>query len=131
MMIIRFTRQRQAVLECVRASREHPDAATVFSEVRHVLPNISLGTVYRALDALVQDGQLISVQRAGEATRFDGRIDDHVHFICDKCGRVFDAYVSLPSLQAAAKGKVPGFKLSRVIVEYHGACAECAAAAQA
>ncbi|HEX2864058.1 MAG TPA: transcriptional repressor [Deinococcales bacterium] len=126
MTIIRFTRQRQAVLECVRASREHPDAAAVFAEVRQVLPSISLGTVYRSLDALVQDGQLFAIQRAGEATRYDARLDDHVHFICDKCGHVFDAYVTLPSLQAAGRNKVPGFQLTRVLVEYHGVCGDCA-----
>ena len=65
MTIVRFTRQRQAVLETVQASREHPDAARVFEAVRQLVPNISLGTVYRSLEALVEDGHLIQIQQPG------------------------------------------------------------------
>jgi Fe2+ or Zn2+ uptake regulation protein len=128
MTMIRFTRQRKAVLEAVRASREHPDAARVYTAVRHALPNISLATVYRSLETLVRDGHLVTIQRAGEATRYDARIDGHYHLVCDACGEVFDANLELPDLLPLAQGRVSGFEVRGALVEFHGVCERCAGA---
>src|SRR6185437_8016399 len=49
----RYTRQRAAVLAYLRAAQGHPTAEQVFAAVRQQLPNISLATVYKALEALV------------------------------------------------------------------------------
>ena len=125
MAIVRFTRQRQAVLEAVQASREHPDAARVFDAVRTSMPNISLGTVYRSLEALVHEGHLITIQQPGAPTRYDARLDNHYHLICDVCGEVFDAELGLPDLRGHARGVVPGFQVTKTLVEFHGVCTHC------
>ncbi len=125
MAIIRFTRQRQAVLEVVQASREHPDAARVFETVRETVPNISLGTVYRSLEALALEGHLIRIQQPGQATRYDARLDGHYHFICDSCGEVFDVMLELPDLSGVASKALSGFKVQKNKVEFHGVCQSC------
>jgi Fur family transcriptional regulator, ferric uptake regulator len=145
MAIVRFTRQRQAVLEAVQASREHPDAARVFESVRLVVPNISLGTVYRSLEALVTDGHLLQIQQPGAATRYDARLERHYHLLCASCGEVFDVELELPDLVSVARqaleasfrqgphgqgphGQGPhgqGFDVRAVTVEFHGVCARC------
>lgn len=125
MAIVRFTKQRQAVLEVVRGSREHPDAAHVFDAVKHIVPSISLGTVYRSLEALVQEGHLIQVQQPGQATRYDARLEDHAHFMCDACGEVFDVLVELPDLVGLVSVKLEGFVVKEARVEFHGTCKRC------
>jgi Fe2+ or Zn2+ uptake regulation protein len=125
MAIIRFTRQRQAVLEVVQASREHPDAARVFEAVRETVPNISLGTVYRSLEALALEGHLIRIQQPGQATRYDARLDGHYHFICGSCGEVFDVMLELPDLNVVASKALTGFRMQKTKVEFHGVCQAC------
>jgi Fe2+ or Zn2+ uptake regulation protein len=125
MAILRFTKQRQAVLEVVRASSEHPDAAHVFDEVRRIVPSISLGTVYRSLDALVQEGHLIQVQQPGMSTRYDARLEDHAHFICATCGEVSDVMTELPDLVNIVAPHLPGFEVREAKVAFHGICERC------
>ena len=125
MAIVRFTRQRQAVLETVQASREHPDAARVFEAVRQLVPNISLGTVYRSLEALVEDGHLIQIQQPGSATRYDARLERHYHLLCASCGSVFDVELELPDLVLIARRSVRTFDVRAATVEFHGTCENC------
>jgi Fur family transcriptional regulator, ferric uptake regulator len=130
MPIVRFTRQRQAVLESVQASREHPDAARVFEAVRQLVPNISLGTVYRSLEALVQAGHLIQIQQPGAATRYDARLERHYHLLCGVCGSVFDVELELPDLVQVARQTVGdssgrNFDVRAATVEFHGTCTNC------
>lgn len=125
MAIVRFTKQRQAVLEVVRGSSEHPDAAHVFDAVKQIVPSISLGTVYRSLEALVEEGHLIQVQQPGQATRYDARLEDHAHFICDACGEVFDVLIELPDLVGLAAARLEGFNVKEARVEFHGTCRRC------
>ena len=43
----RMTRQRQAIMEMLAKTDEHPTAEMVYEAVRKQLPEISLGTVYQ------------------------------------------------------------------------------------
>jgi Fe2+ or Zn2+ uptake regulation protein len=86
----RFTRQRAAVFAYLRAAHGHPTAEQVFAAVRQQIPNISLATVYKALEALV-DARLAN-RIAGDhgPTRYDGRSEPHYHLRCQKTGEVRD-----------------------------------------
>ncbi len=125
MAIVRFTRQRQAVLEAVQQSTEHPDAAKIFDEVRHVVASISLGTVYRSLEALVAEGHLLQIQQPGMPTRYDARLENHAHFVCDSCGEVFDVLTKLPDVTPLAAQALEGFDVNSARVEFHGQCKRC------
>ncbi|GEM87929.1 manganese-dependent transcriptional regulator PerR [Meiothermus granaticius] len=122
----RLTRQRRAVLEVVQGAKgHHPDAAWVYGEVRKVVPNISLGTVYRTLEALTEEGYLVPLSRPGEAVRYEANLDGHLHLTCRKCGQFFDIVASLPDLLSEVKARYPEYDLEGVQVEYQGLCPDC------
>ncbi|MEF2279006.1 transcriptional repressor [Deinococcus sp. YIM 134068] len=126
MTMVRQTRQRQAVIEVLRASRGHPDAAWIHGQVRGQLPQVSLGTVYRTLDALVRDGVVMTIERAGQATRYDYKHagEDHHHAVCRGCGAIFDVDAgAVPSIPAAALPA--GFQITGVRLEFMGHCPDC------
>ncbi len=126
MAVVRFTKQRQAVLEAVRHTDCHPDAAWVHARVRQVLPHISLGTVYRSLEALVEEGHLVSILGAGDSKRFDYRSEGHHHLICKRCSKIFDVSLeSLPTVKLMADHLPPGFEVEDVVLEFHGVCGGC------
>lgn len=126
MTMVRQTKQRAAVIRVLQNSRTHPDAAQVHAEVRAELPSVSLGTVYRTLDALVKDGMVMTIERTGQATRYDFKRpgEPHHHAICRSCGAVFDvALETVPKLPASSLPA--GFQVSDVHLEFMGVCAEC------
>ncbi len=130
MTMVRQTKQRQAVIEVLRAARCHPDAAWIHAEVRKLQPSISLGTVYRTLDALVRDGVAVTIKRAGGATCYDFcRTDEnHYHAVCQHCGAIYDIDAHL--VPALPDGALPaGFRITDVRLEFVGVCPSCEASA--
>ncbi|GAB5603284.1 transcriptional repressor [Thermus sp. FJN-A] len=127
MALKRLTRQRRAVLEVVRRARNHPDAAWIYQEVRKEVPKVSLGTIYRTLDALVEEGYLIPITKAGEATRYDANLHPHLHLVCEACGEIVDLEVALPDLVVLAQEAHPGVEVHAAEVTFRGLCPTCKA----
>jgi Fe2+ or Zn2+ uptake regulation protein len=90
----RLTPQRAEVYAYLRCATNHPTAEQVFTAVRRRLPNISLATVYKALEALV-DANLAArlADAGGGAVRYDGRAQPHYHLRCERTGEVRDLEV--------------------------------------
>jgi Fur family peroxide stress response transcriptional regulator len=121
----RDTKQRQAILNLLRGMTSHPTANRIFDEVRKVIPNISKGTVYRNLRILRETGQISELNLSGTVSRFEGRQDNHYHFRCDNCGRVFDVDEPVDiELNRRVAGKT-GFKISYHQLEFRGLCRDC------
>jgi Fe2+ or Zn2+ uptake regulation protein len=86
----RFTRQRAAVYDYLGATTSHPTAEQVFAAVRQVVPNISLATVYKALDALCAADLATKLPDGNGPTRYDGQSRPHYHLRCLKTGQIRD-----------------------------------------
>jgi Fe2+ or Zn2+ uptake regulation protein len=86
----RFTRQRAAVYTYLAAAECHPTAEQVFTAVRHEMPHISLATVYKALEALVDAGLAARIAHEAGAARYDARSESHYHLRCERTGEVRD-----------------------------------------
>lgn len=88
--IQRYSPQREKILEYVKNTKNHPTADMVYEQMRELFPSISLGTVYRNLQALSENGIINKMTTDSGADRFDGDIGSHAHFICNTCGKIFD-----------------------------------------
>src|SRR6266849_1110055 len=86
----RFTRQRAAVFDYPRSTKDHATAEQVYEGVRRDLPHISLATVYKALEALVDARLANKLPDASGPARYDCRSDAHYHFRCLKTGKLGD-----------------------------------------
>jgi Fe2+ or Zn2+ uptake regulation protein len=122
----RFTEQRAAVYRHLHASAEHPTADEVFTAVRSQIADISLATVYKALETLVSCGLARKLPFGDESARYDARMDDHFHARCLGCGTVRDVgggplSGALPSIEP-----VDGFRIEGYRLEVVGHCAACA-----
>ena len=115
----RMTRQRQAVFDAVVAAGGHPCADQVFERVRRQLPHVSLATVYNALEALVECGQLTRIPRADRGpARYDPRRDAHHHARCVACSKVWDIddkALSVRPVTALRGFKPVGYKVEVLI----------------
>lgn len=123
-MAQRATRQLAAVYDVLAASSDHPTADAVYQRVRRQVPRVSLGTVYRNLDKLRDQGRLRVVRLAGGEAHYDAMLAEHDHFVCERCG----------SVQDLLAGALPPRRLDpRIASAVHwrttmiyGVCAACA-----
>ena len=122
---LRMTPQRQAILDAVRSSHDHPRAADIFERVRSVLPGIAFGTVYNALHALADHGIILQLSFGDHASRFDGRVDRHDHALCIRCGELVDAVAPpTPATVHQAAAEI-GFAIHAYHTQLLGVCARC------
>ena len=70
--------------------KTHPTADEVYDMVKARLPRISLATVYRNLDKMADDGDILRLSMPGRKMRFDAKTEDHCHLRCEQCGAVID-----------------------------------------
>ena len=124
----RVTRQKTAVLEVLRSTDSHPTAEWLYNEAKKRLPGLSLGTVYRNLNQLRDNGEIMELSYGNNQSRFDGNKDNHYHFCCDACGKVEDLRMPLiKNLETKAKS-VGSFNVRGHRLEFYGTCDECAGA---
>jgi Fur family peroxide stress response transcriptional regulator len=121
----RKTRQRMAILEILRGVRTHPSADWIYDEVRKKIPHVSKGTVYRNLKVLEEEGAITALKVDGTSGRYEIRQDNHYHFICEQCGRVFDLYVPIQTELNVRFAKRTGFRITGHQLEFHGICKDC------
>jgi Fe2+ or Zn2+ uptake regulation protein len=86
----RYTSQRGAVYDYLCTARNHPTAEEIYAVVRRDLPKISLATVYKALEALVDCGLATKLTTAEGPCRYDPRTEEHYHLHCLKTQRIED-----------------------------------------
>ncbi len=89
MAIERKSKQRDAIINELCSRCDHPTAMELYLSVREVIPNLSLGTLYRNLSQLEENGMVIRLQD-GSNDRFDGNVNPHAHFKCSACGKLYD-----------------------------------------
>lgn len=121
----RKSKQKDSILRVVKETNSHPTAEWIYEEVRREIPNISLGTVYRNLKLLKQEGEISELCLAGTLSRFDGNVQNHYHFRCEQCERIFD--MDEPVNEEIDKRIIQktGFKVSHHVLEFRGLCKDC------
>lgn len=122
---LRLTPQREAVLAVVREARDHPTAAQIYNRVRESNPGIAYATVYNALAYLVKRGLVRELQFGDSASRYDGRLDPHLHVICSACGQLSEAEITLPADVLQRAESATGYHLQGHILQLFGVCPAC------
>ena len=86
----------EEILAAVTGLQRHPTAEQVFMEMKKEHPSIAIGTVYKHLNALAEEGLLHRITESGSPDRYD-RTERHDPLICSRCGKITD--VRLPDMQ--------------------------------
>ncbi len=121
----RKSSQRDTILKVVKNTNSHPGADWIYEQVKKEIPNISLGTIYRNLRLLVKTGEVKEINIPGIPSRFDGSTSDHHHFLCEKCGRIFDLDESVDCNMEAEIFQKTGFKAKVQYLKFIGLCSDC------
>lgn len=121
----RMTKQKKVILDILRSNGCHPSADWVYEQARKIVPDISLGTVYRNLNVLRDMGEILELNYGSTYSRYDGNPENHYHFLCEKCNKLFD--VTIPVYQGLDKmvQDTTGFEVRHHRMEFYGICDEC------
>ena len=120
----RNTYQRTVIYEILRGTDSHPTADWIYEKVKQVIPNISLGTVYRNLRVLKEEGLIIELND-GKQSRFDARTDNHYHFKCTNCERIYDIdKENVVDVDVSVLHK-SGFSVEKIDITFSGICNIC------
>ena len=117
---MRHSLQRDTIKNVVCSTACHPTADWVYNEVRKLIPNISLGTVYRNLRQLSDNSSIRTIQD-GSITRYDGNIKPHHHLKCNECGEITDINLRNLNLKEKIKSKFD-FDPSDIEITVIGKC---------
>lgn len=121
----RVTSQRLLIHEALEGLGHHVSAEEVFDTVGEALPNVSLPTVYAALDALEDAGLVRRVAAGRGRALYDAGGPEHHHVVCRRCGAVEDLDVEVKLRPALEGASARGFAPEGAEVVVRGLCARC------
>ncbi len=119
-------RKRNAILDFLRHTDQHPSAETIYAQLKHEIPDLSLGTVYRNLTLFKQQGLIQSLGSVNGVERFDGTVVPHVHFICSQCSSIIDLkQLNVPELLCSRAADEVHGTVEQCMLTFYGVCSEC------
>ena len=127
---MKYSKQREMVLQAVGRLPGHPNAAEVYEEVKKACASISLATVYRNLNTMADHGLIGKVCLPEGADRFDKETHLHDHMICTCCGDVIDLPPAPWQQTYAEIEEKTGFTPESHRLVVYGLCSECFKAQQ-
>ncbi len=120
---LRVTPQRVAVFQIVCRLNNHPTAENIIRNIRESHPNISVGTVYKVLDTLVESNLLGKVKTEKGTMRYDPVLSGHHHLYCKETDRIADyENPELDKMLEAyfSKKKIENFTIKDIKLEITG-----------
>ncbi len=120
---LKVTPQRVAIYEAVAELHNHPTAENIIEYIKSNHPNISVGTVYKVLDSLVENNLLRKVKNEKDIMRYDAVLSHHHHLYCSETERIedfedpqLDQFIS----EYFKKKKIKNFKVQDIKLQITG-----------
>jgi len=120
---LKVTPQRLAIYEAVVKLKNHPTAEKIIEYIRVNHPNISVGTVYKVLDSLVENNLLKKVKSDKDIMRYDAVVIHHHHLYCSETDRIEDykdEALDTLILEYFSKKKINNFKIQDITLQISG-----------
>mgnify|MGYP002778655686 CR=1 FL=1 len=122
----RNTNQRRAILNALQSAPGPLTPQEVLGRAQDEHERLGLATVYRNLNALSEQGDIIAVHLPNDVPRYEisGR-GHHHHFRCETCGKVFELEGSCPVAVLEGVTLPGGFRVQGHELTLYGVCSAC------
>ena len=121
---LRITPQRDAILDYLLSTDEHPSARNIFAHVKRMVPRISLSTVYGTLPELSKYNLIKELSFDNMDNRYEGNVSQHINLICVRCGKISD-YMTDHVLDMDKIRQTTRFQPFQCRSELYGVCQAC------
>ncbi|MDR2426372.1 MAG: transcriptional repressor [Endomicrobium sp.] len=119
---LRQTFQRRKILEFLMNTDSHPTAYNIYKRIVKDIPTVSKTTIYNTVNKLVKERIIKCIKMKNSEMRFDANTEPHCHFVCSKCGRIYDVKICYKNI---LKHAIDGHKVEDVFICYSGVCKAC------
>ena len=116
--------QRMAIMDYMTTHFTHPNVDEIYNALSPKFPTLSRTTVYNTLKLFVEHGLVRMLTIDERSVCFDGNTSLHAHFLCKKCGRIYD--LPLQNHEDELMGLVvDGNEITEVHQYFKGLCKNC------
>ncbi|MBN2852212.1 MAG: transcriptional repressor [Clostridia bacterium] len=119
----RNTKQREQILNILLKDKSHPTASDIYDKMKVQFPDLSLGTVYRNLNILVEQGKIQKLDFGSTYDHYDGNCCYHSHFVCRQCKKVYDLGCIEDDIEKVQQ--TTNHKIESCLKKYYGVCENC------
>ena len=120
-----YSKQREKILDVLSNNAVHPTAEVLLELLKSENANIGFTTLYRNLNQLAQAGIIKKIDGLETSAHFDHNTFEHYHFICEKCGKVFDIPANVAPDLVKNTQSATGFDIAGQDIVFHGVCGDC------
>ncbi len=125
---LKFTRQREVILQAIYYSSGHHSPEEILSIVKKNFPeeNIGIATIYRNLAFFEEEGLVESISFGKEGKKYEiGHRHHHDHLVCIECGKIIEFVDEVIEKQQEKVAKKYNFKMVDHIMKIEGICSDC------
>lgn len=113
---------RIKILQCLDDKKLHPTADEIYMNLIEEFPTLSKMSVYNTIQVLLEAGLVRELTIENNEVRYDSLLDQHGHFKCVKCGKVFNFELDM---SFTAISGLTHFKIEQKDVFFKGVCPDC------
>ncbi len=113
-------------MSLLRNTGSHPTADWIYDQLKGEFRSLSMGTVYRNLNILIEEGAVRRIEFASTFARFDANVEPHYHFVCERCGAIRDLPLPIDDALNDRVNAATSFVARRHRIEFYGLCDSCA-----
>jgi len=122
---LRNSRQRERILALLKQTELHPTADWLYAQLKPEFPSLSLGTVYRNLSLLTEQGLVKKIHSGSTFDRFEARVMQHYHLICTQCDSIRDIELPIYTEINDRASQMTDFLIQEHRIDFYGLCRSC------
>ena len=123
---LKLTPQRMVIFTILSEANQHITVDEVYQRAKEEYPMLSLATVYRNMEQMVESDLLKHLDLGGTSMRYDTNLEKHHHFVCTKCGKVSDVYLDDVQYKIDSDRSLLGkAQINSLDLHLQGTCGEC------
>ena len=121
---IRPSVQRISIMNYLMEHRTHPTVDEIYTALAPSIPTLSKTTVYNTLKLLTEHGAVLTLTIDEKNTCYDAYTEPHAHFLCKRCGKVYDMMHDSMILDRH-DATIEGYEVQEIHYYYKGICKIC------
>jgi len=118
---LKATIQRTSILKAID-NAGHISVDEIYEEVKELHPTLSLATIYKNIILMQNNNVIVEVPINGQKSKYELKKDDHMHLICQVCGKIQDTEIRPEAKEALV---VENFQLKSSKINLYGVCKSC------
>ncbi len=124
---LKLTKPRKIILDTVFATHEHFNVDGLYDQIRKKNKDVSRATIYRTIPLLVEAGLIKRSLRCLAKDHYEHTYghDRHLHFICEKCGKIIEVESKETESILNKLAKIHNFKIKEFNIVAKGICQKC------